>query len=52
MIDLLVQYAQPFGLLFFFTIFVGIVVWVLLPSKKKEFELLGNIPLLEDENGR
>ncbi len=52
MMDLFFKYAQPFGLLFFFTIFLGINAWVLLPSKKKDFESLANIPLQEDDNGR
>ena len=52
MLNLLFEYAQPAGLLFFFTIFLGIIAWVLTPSKRKEFEILGNIPLEEDNNGR
>jgi cytochrome c oxidase cbb3-type subunit 4 len=52
MLDLLFEYAQRAGLLFFFTIFLGIVVWVMWPSKRKKFEILGNIPLKEDDNGR
>lgn len=39
------------GLLFFFTIFVAIAIWVLLPRNKQRLEKLKNIPL-EDENGR
>lgn len=33
------------GLLFFFTIFVGIAIWVMLPKNKKKIEELKNIPL-------
>lgn len=33
------------GLLFFFAVFVGIAVWVMLPKNKQRIEELKNIPL-------
>lgn len=40
------------GLLFFFTIFVGIALWVYHPGRKQSIERLKNIPLDEDEYDR
>ena len=41
-----------FGLLFFFTVFVGISVWAYMPKRKAEIEQLKNIPLREDNHDR
>lgn len=38
------------GLLFFFIIFLGIIVWTYYPKRKDDIEKLKNIPLNEDEN--
>lgn len=38
------------GLLFFFTLFVGILVWVLWPGAKEKFQNHGQIPLKDDNN--
>lgn len=42
------HYAPMVGLLFFFIVFVGIVIWAWRPSAKMEFKRLGMIPLKED----
>jgi cbb3-type cytochrome oxidase subunit 3 len=39
------------GLLFFFTVFVGIAVWAYYPTRKTHIEAFKNIPLDEDEDG-
>ena len=43
----LVEIAPVVGLLFFFSLFVGIAVWAMRPSKKKELQELANIALKE-----
>jgi cytochrome c oxidase cbb3-type subunit 4 len=35
----------------FFLLFVGMVVWVMRPSKKKDFERAGEIPFRDDGKG-
>ena len=40
--------AGLFGLMFFFLVFVGIAVWALTPSRKKQLESHKNIPLSEE----
>lgn len=42
--------AGLIGLIFFFTVFVAIVVWIMLPKNKDRIEELKNIPLKDDEN--
>jgi len=37
------------GLVIFFTIFVGILVWMLWPGAKEKFQKYGNIPLEDDK---
>jgi len=39
------------GLLFFFTVFVGIALWAYTPKRKAAIEALKNIPLNEDSHG-
>lgn len=51
MMALVAEYAPVAGLLFFFTVFVGIVLWAWRPGAKKEFQRLGMIPLKEDNHG-
>ncbi len=46
------DYAPTIGLLFFFTVFVGIAVWAWHPRRKNTLQQLAHIPLNEDENGR
>ncbi len=41
-------YAPTIGLLFFFTVFVGILIWALRPSAKQTLQALAEIPLKED----
>ena len=51
MMHLFASYAPVVGLVFFFTVFVGIAVSVLRPSVKKQIESFGEIPLQEDHHG-
>ena len=36
----------------FFLLFVGMVLWVLRPAKRRHYEQLGAIPLRDDAPGR
>ena len=38
------------GLIFFFTVFISILIYVYRPSKKRDMEEYGNIPLKDKEN--
>lgn len=40
------------GLLLFFAIFVGILIWLFQPGAKEKFKKHGNIPLEDDKNER
>lgn len=42
------EHAGLIGLLFFFGVFTGIVLWAYSPSRKAQIEALKNIPLSED----
>lgn len=52
MLQAFLNYAPMISLIFFFTVFVGIVVWLLLPGSKQKLQVLANIPLEEDTHGR
>ncbi len=51
MIEKFIEYAPITGLLLFFFIFVGILVWAMRPSAKERLQKLAQIPLKEDANG-
>ena len=36
----------------FFLLFVGMVLWVMRPSKRRDYERAGDIPLRDDPPGR
>jgi cytochrome c oxidase cbb3-type subunit 4 len=36
----------------FFLLFVGMVAWVMRPSKKRDYERAGDIPLRDDDQRR
>ena len=46
--DLFAEYAPVIGLLFFFLVFIGIAISVMLPGTKERFKELANIPLEEN----
>ena len=46
--DAFITHAPVIGLLFFFTMFVGIAVWALRPSIKQTLQAHAEIPLKED----
>ena len=52
MSDFFVHYAGLIGLIFFFTVFVGIAIWAYRPSAKQYFESLKYIPLSEDNHDK
>jgi cytochrome c oxidase cbb3-type subunit IV len=42
------EFAQQWGLIYFMAIFLGVLVYALWPSRKKEFDDAARIPLKED----
>ena len=48
MYERLAQFAQTWGLLYFVTLFVIVLVYALWPSNKKRFDEASKIPLRED----
>jgi len=42
------EFAQTWGLVYFVAVFLGVVVYALWPSRKKQFEQAARIPLQED----
>jgi cytochrome c oxidase cbb3-type subunit 4 len=45
---MLAEFAQSWGLLYFFLIFVAVLAYVFWPSRKKRFEEAARMPLRED----
>ena len=43
------EFAQSWGLLYFVIAFVGILIWVLRPSRKRRYDDASRIPFREDE---
>jgi cytochrome c oxidase cbb3-type subunit 4 len=44
----LAKFAQTWGLVYFFVIFAGALVYALWPSNKRSFDDASHIPLRED----
>ena len=44
----LAKFAQTWGLLYFVSVFVLMIVFVMLPSRKAKYEDAARIPLQED----
>jgi len=42
------HFAQSWGLVYFFVVFCGIVIFVMWPSRKKQYEDAARLPLRED----
>ena len=42
------EFAQSWGLVYFFIAFVVVVVWVMWPSRKRQYEDASKIPFRED----
>lgn len=42
------RFAQTWGLIYFFVIFVGVLVYALWPKNKRSFDEASRIPLRED----
>lgn len=42
------HFAQSWGLLYFFLVFVAVVIFALRPSGKRGYEEAGRMPLRED----
>lgn len=51
MIDIIATHAPMIGLLFFFTLFLGVACWALKPSNRMKFQNYSEIPLNEDRHG-
>jgi cytochrome c oxidase cbb3-type subunit 4 len=43
------EFAQSWGLLYFFIAFVVVVAWVMRPSRKRRYEDASQIPFREDQ---
>ena len=52
MMQAFIELAPTIGLMFFFSVFVGIVLWVMRPGAKAELQTLAQIPLKEENDGR
>lgn len=48
MIDFLIEHSPMIGLIFFFTVFLGIAFWAMQPKRKNTLQQLAQIPLKED----
>lgn len=44
------EFAQSWGLVYFFVVFVVVVILVMRPSRKRRYENAAMIPLREDED--
>jgi len=42
------EFAQSWGLLYFFAVFVAVVVLVMRPSQKRRYDKAARLPLSED----
>ena len=42
------HFAQSWGLIYFFVVFCAVVVFVMWPSRKKQYEEAARMPLRED----
>lgn len=40
------------GLLLFFALFSGVLVWLFLPGAREKFKKHGNIPFKDEDDGR
>ena len=46
--DFLARIAGTWGLVYFFILFLGVIVYALWPSRQKQFDETARIPLRED----
>jgi cytochrome c oxidase cbb3-type subunit 4 len=44
----LAEFAQTYGLVYFFAVFSTVVLWAMWPSRKQRFEEAARMPLRED----
>ena len=44
----LAEFAQSWGLIYFVAVFVVVVLWVLRPSRKRDYDRAARLPLSED----
>lgn len=45
----LAEFAQSWGLVYFFLAFVAIILFVMRPSRRKRYEEMARLPLSEDD---
>jgi cytochrome c oxidase cbb3-type subunit 4 len=45
---LLAEFAQTWGLLYFVTVFLAVIVYALWPSRQRQFDDAARMPLRED----
>lgn len=48
----LLLHAKSLWTVWFFLIFVGVVAWTMWPSRRRELESQGRIPLQDDDQSR
>jgi|TARA_R100000455_G_C6175701_1_gene55433 cytochrome c oxidase cbb3-type subunit 4 len=48
MYDSLASFAQTWGLLFFFAVFIGVLVYALWPKNREKFDAAARMPLNDD----
>ncbi|WP_420434917.1 cbb3-type cytochrome c oxidase subunit 3 [Hyphobacterium sp.] len=48
MYESLASFAQTWGLLFFFAVFIGVLVYALWPKNREKFDAAARMPLNDD----
>ncbi|PIW27291.1 MAG: CcoQ/FixQ family Cbb3-type cytochrome c oxidase assembly chaperone [Rhodobacterales bacterium CG15_BIG_FIL_POST_REV_8_21_14_020_59_13] len=48
MYEALASFAQTWGLLFFFAVFIGVLVYALWPKNREKFDAAARMPLNDD----
>ncbi|WP_421788606.1 cbb3-type cytochrome c oxidase subunit 3 [Hyphobacterium sp.] len=48
MYDTLASFAQTWGLLFFFAVFIGVLIYALWPKNRDKFDRAARLPLNDD----
>jgi cytochrome c oxidase cbb3-type subunit 4 len=48
MYEMLASFAQTWGLLFFFAVFLGVLIYALWPKNREKFDRAARLPLNDD----
>jgi cytochrome c oxidase cbb3-type subunit 4 len=49
MYETLASFAQTWGLLFFFAVFIGVLIYALWPKNRETFDAAARMPLMDDD---